>query len=143
MPVTLSLTFDNRMDEVPRLVELIEAFGAAAHLPEELAFRLTVTLDEVVTNIVRHAFVEEGGHTIALRIDVERGMVTAVIEDDGPPFDPRALPPVDVDAPFERRRPGGMGVHLVRTMTQRLDYRRSESRNVLTLTLAPAGPPVA
>jgi serine/threonine-protein kinase RsbW len=135
MPVSLALTLENRMDEVPRLVELLDAFGAATHLSEDLSFRVTSTLDEVVTNIIRHAFATEGGHHILLRLDVDGGTVTAVVEDDGPAFDPRTRPAVDIHAPLAERRPGGMGVHLVRTMTQRLEYQRSSERNVLTMTL--------
>jgi serine/threonine-protein kinase RsbW len=143
MPVSLSLAFDNRMEELPRLVELVDAFGVATCLPEELAFRVTVTLDEVVTNIVRHAFDSEGGHRIALRLAVHDGVVTTIVEDDGPPFDPRTVPAANIHAPIDERRPGGLGVHLVRTMTQALDYRRAGDRNILTMTLASAPPPAA
>jgi serine/threonine-protein kinase RsbW len=138
MPASLALTLENRMDEVPRLVELVDAFGTATRLSDDLSFRVTATLDEVVTNIVRHAFTTEGGHHILLRLEVADGTVTAVVEDDGPPFDPRTRPPVNVHAPIAERRPGGMGVHLVKTMTQRLEYERSNDRNVLTMTLVDA-----
>lgn len=137
MPATLSLTLANRMDEVPRLVELLDSFGAGAGLPDDLVFRLTVTLDEVVTNIVRHAYNGEGGHDILLRISVEDGRVTAIVQDHGPPFDLRTVPPADIDAPIELRPIGGLGVHLVRSLTQGLEYHRDGDRNIVTLTFAP------
>jgi serine/threonine-protein kinase RsbW len=134
MAATLSLTLANRMEEVPRLVALVDSFGAGAGLSEDLIFRLTVTLDEVVTNVVRHAFLVEGGHDILLEITVDEHLVTALVEDDGPPFDLRTLPPVDIDAPIEQRPRGGLGVHLVRSLTHAVDYRRNGDRNILTLT---------
>jgi anti-sigma regulatory factor (Ser/Thr protein kinase) len=33
------------------------------------------------------------------------------------------VPPPDLDLPLERRPLGGMGVHLARTLTDRLDHR--------------------
>ena len=138
MPATtLSLTLANRMDEVPRLVELLDSFGAGAGLSDDLVFRLTVTLDEVVTNIVRHAYNGQGGHDILLGITVDDALVTAIVEDHGPPFDLRTVPPADVNAPIELRPIGGLGVHLVRLLTHSLDYRRDGHRNILTLTFVP------
>jgi serine/threonine-protein kinase RsbW len=134
---TLSLSVANRMDEVPRLVELLDSFGAGAGLSDDLVFRLTVTLDEVVTNIVRHAFNGQGGHDILLGITVDEALVTATVEDHGPPFDLRTVPPADVNAPIELRPIGGLGVHLVRLLTHSLDYRRDGHRNILTLTFVP------
>ena len=130
----LSLTLANRMEEVPRLVERLEAFGQEAQLPEDVIFRVMVALDEVVTNIVRHGFDSEGGHHILLRIAVNDGFVKAVVEDDGPPFDLRTVAPADIDAPIERRPIGGLGVHLIRSLTHGLEYCREGARNILTLT---------
>ena len=132
----LSLTLTNRMEEVPRLVERLDAFGQEAQLPDDVVFRLTVALDEVVTNIVRHAFDRQGGHDILLGITVDERFVTAVVEDDGPPFDLRSVAPADVDAPIEFRPIGGLGVHLVRSLTHALEYRREGARNIVTLTFA-------
>src|SRR5215217_7483751 len=136
MSASLSLTLANRMAEVPRLVALLDSFGAGAGLSDDVVFRMTVTLDEVVTNVVRHAFDAPGGHEILLGITVNDALVTAVVEDDGPPFDLRTVPPADVDAPIELRPIGGLGVHLVRSLTQSLEYHRRGKRNVLTLTFA-------
>jgi serine/threonine-protein kinase RsbW len=133
MSATFSLTLANRMDEVPRLVALIDAFGTGAGLPDDLVFRLSVALDEVVTNIVRHAFQVEGGHEILLEIAVGQAMVTAVVQDDGPPFDLRTVPPVDTGAPIEHRPRGGLGVHLVRSLAQEVTYHREGPRNIVTL----------
>jgi anti-sigma regulatory factor (Ser/Thr protein kinase) len=135
MAVTLSLTLANRMEEVPRLVALLDSFGAGAGLSDDLIFRLTVTLDEVVTNVVRHAFPVEGGHDIHLEITVDQGVVVAVVHDDGPPFDLRTVPPVDTEAPIDKRPSGGLGVHLVRSLAE-VGYRRDGDHNVVTLTLA-------
>ncbi len=122
------------MEEVPRLVTCLEAFGQEAQLPDDVVFRVMVALDEVVTNIVRHGFDSEGGHDILLRITADGEFVTAVVEDDGPPFDLRTVPRADVDAPIELRPIGGLGVHLVRSLAHGLEYRREGARNILTLT---------
>ena len=138
MPATLSLTLANRLDEVSSLIARLEAFGVGAGLSDDQVFRLTVTLDEAVTNIVRHGFdADAGPGDILVRVTVEDALVTAVVEDAGRPFDPLAVPPADLNAPMEQRPIGGLGVHLMRSLTQSLDYRRDGDRNVLTLTFGP------
>jgi serine/threonine-protein kinase RsbW len=135
----LSLTLTNRMEEVPRLVALVDAFGQDAQLPDDVVFRLTVALDEVVTNIVRHAFESEGGHEIRLAVTADETLVTAVVEDDGPAFDLRTVAPADVEAPIELRPIGGLGVHLVRSLAQGVEYRREGTKNIVTLAFVRTG----
>jgi serine/threonine-protein kinase RsbW len=136
MSHTLSVTLANRTDEVRRLNTLVESFGATAGLSDDLLFRVMLTLDEVVTNIVRHGFDDTGVHQIAVTITADAGVVTAAVEDTGRPFDPNTVPPADVQAPLEHRPIGGLGVHLVRSLAQDMAYQRAGDRNVLTLTLA-------
>jgi serine/threonine-protein kinase RsbW len=138
MSHTLALTLANRADEVPRLVTAVESFGASAGLSDDLLFRVMLTLDEVVTNVVRHAFEDDAEHQISVAVTVHAGVVTVVVEDEGRPFDPRTVPPADVHAPLEHRPIGGLGVHLIRSLAQHMAYRRAAGRNVLTLTLTDA-----
>src|SRR4051812_30392472 len=129
MGASLSLVLANRMEEVPRLVALLDSFGAGAGLSDDVVFRLTVTLDEVVTNVVRHAFDAPGGHEILLGITVDDDLVTAVVEDDGPPFDLRTVPPADVEAPIELRPIGGVAGRPLRALAPRPLKRRPGERN--------------
>jgi len=140
MAASVSFALANRMEEIPRLIEHLEAFGAQAGLGDDVVFRITVTLDEVVTNIVRYAFDDDRPHEIVLHLTEDGGLVTAVVQDDGRAFDPRTVPPADIQAPVELRPIGGLGVHLVRSMTRSLDYRREGLRNVLTMTFEATSP---
>jgi len=135
----LSLTLRNHRSEISRLVDRIEAFGAEAGLLPDVTFRLTLALDEIVSNVIRHAFDDGAQHPIEVRLEVTNGMVTAVVEDDGVPFDPRDAPAPALDAPLEERQAGGLGMHLVRSTMDEIEYRRENGRNVLTVRTAVAG----
>ncbi len=137
--MTLSLTLRNHPSEVSRLVDRIEAFGAEAGLSPNVTFRLTLALDEIVSNVVRHGFDDGAEHRIEVRVEVAIGTVTATVEDDGAPFDPREAPLPDLDAPLEQRQAGGLGMHLVRATMDEVEYRRDGGRNVLTVRTALAG----
>jgi len=135
----LSLTLRNQRSEIGRLVDRIEAFGVEAGLLPDVTFRLTLALDEIVSNVIRHAFDDGADHHIEVRLDVANGMVTATVEDDGVPFDPRDAAAPALDAPLEERQAGGLGMHLVRSTMDEIAYRREGGRNVLTVRTALAG----
>jgi serine/threonine-protein kinase RsbW len=62
------------------------------------------------------------------------GGVSLIVEDDGPPFDPLALPAPDVTASLESRPVGGLGVFLVRKMMDIVRYQRHGECNRLQMT---------
>ena len=51
--------------------------------------------------------------------------------DFGRPFDPLQAPPPDLDRPAGERPIGGLGIHLVRSLTDRVEYRRLGGANLL------------
>ena len=139
MPPHLSLTLRNDPSEISRLVDRIGAFGAQAGLPPDVTFRLTLALDEIVSNVIRHGFDDSASHAIVVELAVANGIVTATVQDDGAPFDPREAPAPELDAPLEERQAGGLGVHLVRSTMDEIEYRREGDRNVLTLRTSVVG----
>jgi anti-sigma regulatory factor (Ser/Thr protein kinase) len=131
---SLDLALANDLGEVSRLHDAVEAFAAAAGLPEVRRLDLRLALEEAFVNVVRYAW-EGGQHTAHLRLAREGGAVVAILEDDGRPFNPLDAPPFDPDAPLEERREGGMGIHMVRSLTDEQTYERRGGRNRLRLVV--------
>jgi serine/threonine-protein kinase RsbW len=123
----------NRLEEIERLSEAIEAFIAKHHLPDAVAFAFNLSLDELVTNVILYAFPDMQDHTIEVRLRLEGGVLHAELSDDGRPFDPLSVPPPNLDAPIEERRIGGLGLHIVRELMDTVTYAHEGGRNVLRL----------
>jgi serine/threonine-protein kinase RsbW len=136
MPATLTLTLKNDPSEIGRLVDLLEAFGPQSGLTDDATFKLTLALDEIVANVVRHGFDDDREHRIEVKVTVDDRTVTASVEDDGLEFDPREAPVPDLDLPIEMRKPGGLGMHLVKATMDSVEYRRQDGRNILTVAFA-------
>ncbi len=134
MTPSLTLHLQNRIAEVARLVDAVESFGTHAGLSPDLTYRLTLSLDEIVSNVIRHGYSDTNDHVVEVRLSVHDGVVTSVIEDDGHPYDPRESPEPDLSMPVEQRGPGGLGIFLVRQMMDSIDYARRDGKNVLTVT---------
>ena len=136
MTPSLTLHLENKIAEVARLVDAVESFGTHAGLSPDLTYRLTLSLDEIVSNVIRHGYSDTNDHVVEVRLSIHDGVVTSVIEDDGHPYDPRESPEPDLSMPVEQRGPGGLGIFLVRQMMDSIDYARRDGRNILTVTAA-------
>jgi anti-sigma regulatory factor (Ser/Thr protein kinase) len=108
----------------------VEAFCAEQHVPPGTSFKVRLVMEELVLNLIDHA---TGSATdrIDLSITVEPGRVVLTLEDDNNSFDPRSAPAFDKTKPLEDRSPRGMGIHLVRSMTEEMNYARVGDRNRL------------
>jgi anti-sigma regulatory factor (Ser/Thr protein kinase) len=101
--------------------------GEAAELLANLA------VEELVTNCIKYGYADQGEHFIEIRMAVDGGELVIEIIDDGLPFDPLQQPSPDITLPPESRNIGGLGIHLLRTLSDAMTYERRDGRNRVTL----------
>jgi anti-sigma regulatory factor (Ser/Thr protein kinase) len=123
----------NDFSELEKLSEWVDRFATRHDLSAETAFKAKLALDEVVTNVISYAFADSCEHEIIVRMTIRNGSLSIEVEDDGGPFDPSQVPRPDIDAPLEHRKIGGLGVHLARSVMDRIDYTRQGNRNRLVM----------
>lgn len=123
------LAFARALHSFDTIEPALDGFFERVTLRDRPAYVTRLVVEEVVRNLVEHA--TGGRDEVRLEIACTADWVTVVIEDDGEPFHPADAAPLDVDAPVEERGHRGMGLHLVREMTDRLQYERLGNRNRL------------
>ena len=131
----LSLVLANEPAEVRRVIERVETFCRDRGAGRRTVHRFSLALDEVLTNVVAYAFADGLRHEIEVAIEFRDGRIAATVSDDGAPFDPLSQPPPDVHAAVEDRKIGGLGIHLLRSLTHAVEYRRESGRNRLAFTV--------
>ncbi|HEX5272074.1 MAG TPA: ATP-binding protein [Gemmataceae bacterium] len=116
---------------LPEAEGFLKGHGASA----QATSRVLIILEEVVLNLVKYA---TGSVTqdIDVRLEVAHDRVVVEVADDGAPFDPRGAPEFDKTKPLEERRPGGMGIQIVRNIAKEIHYERVADRNHLQLVVA-------
>jgi anti-sigma regulatory factor (Ser/Thr protein kinase) len=122
---------------IPALMEWVEQHCQESGLATDLIFKLMLAIEEAATNVVSYAFAEmPPPHRFRVRLDIDDKRCAAELADNGRPFDPSAAPPPDVTKPLEEREAGGLGIHLLRTMADRIEYRRDNGENRLRIETA-------
>lgn len=131
----LELSMPNELGEIPLLAERFEAFGRAHGLPVRVLHDMQVSLDEILSNIVNHAYADRARHEIVVRVRIAPGELVSEVEDDGRPFNPLDAPSAAHDTPPPRGAPGGLGIYFVRRLVDHLDYERAGGINRLIMRM--------
>ena len=108
------------------------AFAAQHHLPEPARMAMDHALAEHLQNIVSHS----GASRVEILFQSDPKAVLAVVSDDGRAFDPTAASEVDTTIPIADRPIGGLGIHMMRRLCDRLTYQRLGDTNRLELSKA-------
>jgi sigma-B regulation protein RsbU (phosphoserine phosphatase) len=129
-----ALTVGARLDAIPGVLDEYDAFAMANGLPIGVSRRVRLALDDLLNNIATYAYEDEGQHEVDIAIELWPTRLVITISDSGVPFDPFSVNAPDVRASLEERDLGGLGIHLVRTVMDEVDYSRRAGRNVVTVT---------
>ncbi len=81
------------------------------------AEEILLAVDEALTNIIRHAYQGKSGK-MAVTVGTSDDKIEIVLEDWGKKFDPTQVPSPELP----RHKPGGLGVHFIRTIMDQMIY---------------------
>jgi serine/threonine-protein kinase RsbW/sigma-B regulation protein RsbU (phosphoserine phosphatase) len=91
-----------------------------------------MVFDEMLSNIISYAYHDEDEHDIEIRVELSENRLTVSIVDDGIPFNPIGVEIPDTELSLEERKVGGLGIHLVRNLMDKVSYQRRIDKNIVT-----------
>lgn len=93
---------------------------------------MTFAVEEVFTNMVKYN--PSGPPMIEMQADLLDGrFIVRLVDDQAHDFDPLAAPDPDLQQRISERKPGGLGIYLVKAMVQSVGYERNGTVNTITL----------
>lgn len=117
--------------------EIIEYLMSSPDIPDDevLQFKLRLSIEEAVENVVRYAYDGGIGWLEAdIHFDQNALLLTIELRDAGTPFNPLEKGDPDVSQGAEEREVGGLGIFLCKNMMDSIEYRYEGGNNVLTMT---------
>jgi serine/threonine-protein kinase RsbW len=113
----------------------VAAFVSEHGIAPDEASRILILLEELITNSMKYGYSDRpecGRAEIVLALNGGRLEIEFI--DDGCAFDPLSAPAPNLEMPLETRTPGGLGLHILRSLTDEAHYERLNGNNVIRLS---------
>jgi anti-sigma regulatory factor (Ser/Thr protein kinase) len=130
---SLRIEVKNSHDAIAPAAARAEAWLETHHPSARAMYLVPLAIEEIVTNCIQYGYDDGGDHTIVITLSIADRILTMTVVDDGHEFDPLANAAPDLSLDVENRPIGGLGIHLLRNLTDRMTYERRDGLNRLTL----------
>jgi anti-sigma regulatory factor (Ser/Thr protein kinase) len=131
---TLAINADR--SDVRIAAEWLHQITHQFEVPQNKVIALDQCLDEVLMNIVMHGGLSATQSPVQLSFQSFPSMAEITVSDSGKAFDPVNAPTKAKPLSLEEAEPGGLGLSIIRGLSNRLDYQFKEGRNILTFGVA-------
>ncbi|MFM1873984.1 MAG: hypothetical protein RL398_3406 [Planctomycetota bacterium] len=141
MHAQVTLTLSGPMDHLRLVWQAGETLLESVEFdedPESTRYNILLALQEMVTNVLRHAYGLDERKPIEVTFRLVEDAMEVELADQGPPFDPLAfqnevsLAATDEDESMPTEV-GGYGIHIAKVVMDELGYERRGTANVLSM----------
>ena len=122
------------MEFLGELRDFAESAATHGGLVRDDVFAFKLAVDELCTNIIQYGFEGREPGLLSLSFDMADDCARLIIRDDGKYFSPDQAPSPDIEAGWDEREIGGLGIYFVKELMDNVTYNRpSENMNELVL----------
>ena len=121
----------NKTSECNRLFEFLAESLEQLPVTEEFKHDLKLVSEELLANIIKHGYDNRSDEAIDVELAVDGSSVRMTFTDSAMAFNPLQRKPPDM---LNDLSEGGMGILLVKSLTDEQQYKRDNNHNVLTVT---------
>jgi anti-sigma regulatory factor (Ser/Thr protein kinase) len=128
------VTIKNKLSEINQIFPVVELVADKWGISDKIKNQIILAIEEVVSNILFYAYNDQDEHLISIELCLVSNGIKIKIIDDGKHFNLLdSSKEVNIHAPVEEREIGGLGIHLLKTMMDKIEYKRDDNKNKLTL----------
>lgn len=120
-----------RLSELPKLMQMLAEVAQQLDIPPDDSLRLQLIAEELFTNTVTHGFQQDCEAPVTLSLSTSPSGLMLRYTDSAPVYDPTQAP----EQIASDHATGGLGITLIRGMSQAYRYQRLDDRNVSEILL--------
>ena len=130
------ISVQNKTSESIKLSDFLAEFISANNIPDAIHNDLRLAAEEAFVNIVNYAFSKQETQTISIEVRCNHNAISITFIDEGIAFNPLLVPGINSGGSTNTNDlcDGGMGIHLIKSLTDKQEYNRINQRNVFTVT---------
>ncbi len=127
------VSLSNDVKDIARLATFVDHVCEAMGFDMSTTMQMNLAMEEAVVNVMNYAYPPGIKGNIDIDAEANDLRLKFIISDSGTPFDPTTKEDVDTSLSAEERAIGGLGIHLVRSIMDSINYEYVDGMNVLTL----------
>jgi len=132
--VKKELSVNSTTENLKSIRDFIKYEALDAGFADEAANKIILAVDEACTNIIKHAYKYSIEGLINISVLNENNKFVVSIIDNGGHFNPNEVPEPDVKEYHKQRKPGGLGMFLMKKLMDEVIYNNlSDNRNQVVL----------
>jgi len=121
-PAPAHLKIKSRTDRLREVRDFVSACARDAGFRDDAVHTIALCCDEACTNVIKHAYQNAPDREIDIRVIPGESELEIVITHDGKSFDPDDIKRPDMKEYLSHYRRGGLGLHLIRSLMDRVYY---------------------
>ncbi len=134
---TIRFIVPGRLEDVFLVGLGVRGICSSLPLDPEAVYQVELSVVEAVNNAIRHAYRDREGHEVEVLVSLFPDRILFRVIDDGRGMDLESTPVFDFDPEdLEGLPEGGMGLHIIRSVMDRVEYASRGGRNILTMSKA-------
>jgi len=132
------VTIATDLNEVRRVQQEVEEALLRAEYGNRDVFCAKLALEEALVNAVKHGNQNDPSKQITVEYEIDSAQFLIRVTDQGPGFDPHAVP--DPTAPENLERPCGRGLLLIRSFMSAVEYNSAGNSILMCKQRTPESP---
>lgn len=128
------LTIQSSVEQLEKIRNFISQAAQAFGFEENEGYKIVLAVDEACSNIIRHGYGRKTDEQLHIVIQASDNRFTVTVNDSGKGYDIRTHPLPDMEAYLAAKKSGGLGIKLIRSCVDEIEYQRSNGENKLVLT---------
>lgn len=113
----------SRTENLTTVREFISKIVEEIRTPKDIAADIVLAVDEACTNIIKHAYKFLPDGDILIKLKYSKNKIEVKITDHGMPFSAETVPVPDLKKYFEEKRVGGLGMYLMKSLMDSVNYK--------------------
>lgn len=119
-PGRIEMHFKRSLDSLSEISKFLKDFFVVQGIGPDHLESVTLATEELFTNMLKYG---RGDAEILIGLErKDRELSVSLTDFDVDEFDLTKVPEVRVDRPLSERKPGGLGIHLIKKMMDRIEY---------------------
>lgn len=119
----IEMTILSTTENLSVVRNLIQNSTMRKNIPERIINEIMLAVDEACTNVIKHAYKSDPHQEIKVSIEFLNDEIIITFIDHGISFNPDEIPSPDLQQYMQQRKVGGLGLHLMRTLMDKVDYK--------------------